>query len=45
VPNPIQVAVGRHRVEVVKEDGTRLGPFTLEVTAYHTRTRPLRRAM
>jgi hypothetical protein len=41
-PNPARVTVGRHLLEVIKEDGTRLGPITIEVTAYHTRTHPLR---
>jgi hypothetical protein len=42
VPNPVTVPVGRHRLEVEKEDGTRLGPVTIDVTPYHTPSKPLR---
>ena len=36
VPHKHEVAVGSHRVEVVKPDGTRLPAKTIEVTTFHT---------
>jgi serine/threonine protein kinase len=41
-PNPIEVPVGRHQVVLERDDGTTVGPFAIEVTPFHTRTRPLR---
>jgi tRNA A-37 threonylcarbamoyl transferase component Bud32 len=40
VPNLIEVAQGRHRVDVVRRDGSRLGVRDVEVTSFHTRNRP-----
>ena len=36
VPHKHEVAVGSHRVEVVKPDGTKLPAKTIEVTTFHT---------
>jgi hypothetical protein len=36
VPHKHEVAVGSHRVEVIKPDGTMLPAKTLEVTTFHT---------
>ncbi len=41
-PNPIRIPVGAHRVQLILDDGRTLPSFTIDVTAYHTRTRPLR---
>ncbi len=42
VPNKHEVAVGSHRVEVVKPDGTKLPAKTIEVTTFHTLRNVLR---
>jgi tRNA A-37 threonylcarbamoyl transferase component Bud32 len=39
-PNLIEVALGHHRVDVVRRDGTHLGAKDVEVTTFHTRNRP-----
>ena len=36
VPHKHEVAVGSHRVEVIKPDGTKLPAKTIEVTTFHT---------
>jgi serine/threonine protein kinase len=41
VPNAFPVALGSHRVEVEKRDGTRLPVQTIDVTATHNRANPV----
>ena len=42
VPNRFAVAVGHHRIEVERPDGTRLPPRELDVTGFHTASHPAR---
>ncbi|MBP9208195.1 MAG: serine/threonine protein kinase [Kofleriaceae bacterium] len=41
-PNKLSVPLGRHRVELVRADGTALPAQDLEVTTFHTFARPAR---
>jgi hypothetical protein len=43
-PNKLQVALGHHRIEVVRTDGTRLSA-QVDVTEYATIAHPVRPAM
>jgi hypothetical protein len=41
-PERLKVAVGKHQLVVVKQDGTRVGPFSIEITSFHTYSSPLK---
>jgi serine/threonine protein kinase len=43
VPNALRVAVGKHRVEIVRQDGTRQTWGSIDVTDYNTLAHPARR--
>jgi serine/threonine protein kinase len=42
VPNPIEVAVGTRSVAVIRRDGTRLPAQQVQITTFHSPSRPLR---